>query len=85
MINIDLQNIYLNEVKENNLFCLIWLDTKVLGCRTRIFKTFKTFKGLQQFCEDNSSDLQLSVCNMSKDEVKKIQNNDFEFDYSNID
>lgn len=85
MINIDLQRVYLNELKEDDLFCLTWLDTKVLGCRTRIFKTFKTFQGLKQFCEDNSSDLQLSVCNMSKEEVKKIQNYDYEFDYSNID
>ena len=85
MIKIDLQRIYLYEVKEDDLFCLTWLDTKVLGCRTRIFKIFKTFQGLQQFCEDNSSDLQLSICNMSKEEVEKIQNNDYEFDYSNID
>lgn len=85
MIKIDLQSIYLDEVKENDLFCLIWLDTKVLGCRTRIFKTFKTFQGLKQFCEDNSSDLQLSVCNMSKEEVEKIQKDDYDFDYSNID
>lgn len=85
MIKIDLQNIYLNEIKENDLFCLTWLDTKVLGCPTRIFKTFKTFQGLKQFCEDNSSDLKLAICNMSEEEVKKIQNNDFDFDYSNID
>ena len=85
MIKIDLQSIYLNKVKENDLFCLIWLDTKKLRKRTRIFKTFKTFQCLQQFCEDNSSDLQLSVCNMSKEEVEKIQKDDYDFDYPNID
>ena len=85
MINIDLQRVYLNESKEDDLFCLTWLDTKVLGCKTRIFKTFKTFQSLKQFCEDNSSDLQLSVCNMSEEEVEKIQKDDYEFDYSNID
>lgn len=85
MIKIDLQSIYLNEVKENDLFCLIYLDTKVLGCRTRILKTFKTFQALKYFCEDNSSDLQLAVCNMSKEEVEEIQNDEYEYDYSNID
>lgn len=85
MIKIDLQRIYLNEVKENDLFCLTWLDTKVLGCPTKIFKSFKSFQELKYFCEDNSSDLQLSVCNMSKEEVEKIQKGDYDFDYSNID
>ena len=84
MINIELQNIYLNDVKENDLFCLMYLDTKVLGCSTRIYKTFKTFQELKQFCVDNSSKLDLHISNLTKEEIEQLEKYP-NTDYVNVD
>lgn len=84
MINIDINNVYLNDIKQDDLFCLTYLNTKVLGVPVEIFKTFKTFQELKRFCSDNSSDLQLSVCNLSKEEIYKLENEPYT-EYSNID
>ena len=83
MINIDLHRIYLNNVEKSDLYCLTYLNTKILGMPTTIYKTFKTFTELKDFCENNSSDLELFVCNISPEEVEHLQKG-VEFDYSNI-
>lgn len=82
MIKIDISNIYLNNLKENSLFCLCYLKNS-LGYPLEVYKTFKTFSELKIFCEDNTSDLHLSVSCMTPEEIEEL--NSIEFDYSNYD
>ena len=84
MINIDVHRIYLNDITKNDLFCLIYLDNHILGCPCKIYKSFKTWQELKQFCEDNSSDLQLYIANLTKEEIEKLEKYP-NTDYTNID
>lgn len=85
MINIDLQRIYLNNIEKDDLYCLTYLDMTVLGCPTKIYKTFKTLQELKNYCEDNTSERNdLCVNNFSKEEIEEIEKG-FDIDYSNYD
>lgn len=84
MININIHAIYLDDITKNDLFCLVYLDNHILGCPCKIYKSFKTWQELKQFCVDNSSNLQLHIVNLTKEEIEKLEKYP-NTDYLNID
>jgi hypothetical protein len=84
MINIDLQNIYINNTSDKDLYCLAYMDNTILGCPVKIHKSFKSFQELKMYCEDNNSSLRLYVTNLTPEQIEQLEKYP-NTDYTNID